>query len=139
MLSRHIRILIRLCCSSLRSSFQGDALSGNSVSEVSWQVQPKGGPLRIDCKESRIGKVPVEIPKGVTVTLEGQNLAVKGPLGELARTYPREVKLTKDDKGIITVERALDTRRARQMHGLFRCVWLWQFLLNYILNCYHSI
>ncbi|CAM6099810.1 unnamed protein product [Calypogeia fissa] len=50
-----------------------------------------------------------------------RSLAVKGPLGELARTYPVEVKLTRDDSsGKLLVARAVDTRRARQMHGLFR-------------------
>jgi large subunit ribosomal protein L6 len=75
---------------------------------------------KIECKESRIGKKPVTIPKGVTATLENQTLRVKGPLGELTQNYPREIKLQYDPSGIITVSRALDTRRAQQMHGLFR-------------------
>ena len=122
-----VMLIILLCvclCSGLRSGFQGDALNVNNAAETSYHVQPKGGPLRIECKESRIGKAPIEVPKGVTVTLEGQSLSVKGPLGELARTYPREVKLSKNAEGVITVERALETRRARQMHGLFRLVLL---------------
>jgi large subunit ribosomal protein L6 len=47
-------------------------------------------------------------------------LKVNGPLGELSRTYPREVKLERDEDGIIRVKKALETRRANQMHGLFR-------------------
>jgi len=82
--------------------------------------QPSKGVLRIEAKESRIGKAPIPVPKGVTVNLDGQSLTVKGPLGELARTYPREVKLTSGSDGVITVERAVESRKARQMHGLFR-------------------
>ena len=76
---------------------------------------------RIECKESRIGKKPVTVPKGVTASLENQTLRVKGPLGELTQNYPREIKLQYDPSGIITVSRAMDTRKAQQMHGLFRC------------------
>ncbi|XP_058093419.1 large ribosomal subunit protein uL6c isoform X2 [Magnolia sinica] len=74
----------------------------------------------VECKESRIGKKPIEVPPNVTITLEGQNLKVKGPLGELSRTYPREVKLEREESGIIKVSKAMETRRANQMHGLFR-------------------
>ncbi|KAF3443692.1 hypothetical protein FNV43_RR13382 [Rhamnella rubrinervis] len=74
----------------------------------------------VECKESRIGKQPIPVPANVTVTLEGQGLKVKGPLGELSRTYPREVKIERDESGIIKVRKAAETRRANQMHGLFR-------------------
>jgi large subunit ribosomal protein L6 len=74
----------------------------------------------IECKESRIGKQPIQVPSNVTIKLEGQDLKVKGPWGELSRTYPREVKLERDEDGIIRVKKALETRRANQMHGLFR-------------------
>ncbi|KAI3961123.1 hypothetical protein MKX01_035709 [Papaver californicum] len=73
----------------------------------------------IECKESRIGKNPIEVPSTVTILLEGQELKVKGPLGELSRTYPREVKVERED-GVLKVTKAMDTRRANQMHGLFR-------------------
>ncbi|XP_068669287.1 large ribosomal subunit protein uL6c-like [Aristolochia californica] len=74
----------------------------------------------IECKESRIGKHPIEVPSNVTITLEGQDLKVNGPLGELSRTYPREVKLERLDSGLLKVSKAMDTRKANQMHGLFR-------------------
>lgn len=74
----------------------------------------------MECKESRIGKQPIEVPSNVTIMLEGQDLKVKGPLGELSRTYPREVKVDREDSGLLRVSKALDTRRANQMHGLFR-------------------
>ncbi|XP_047342519.1 50S ribosomal protein L6, chloroplastic-like [Impatiens glandulifera] len=74
----------------------------------------------IECKESRIGKQPIGIPSNVTIALEGQDLNVKGPLGQLSITYPREVKVEKEESGELRVRKALDTRRANQMHGLFR-------------------
>jgi len=74
----------------------------------------------IECKESRIGKQPVEVPSNVTITLEGQGLQVKGPLGQLSLTYPREVKVEREESGALRVRKAVETRRANQMHGLFR-------------------
>ena len=74
----------------------------------------------VECKESRIGKQPIQVPSNVTITLEGQDLKVKGPLGELALTYPREVKVDREESGILRVRKAVETRRANQMHGLFR-------------------
>jgi large subunit ribosomal protein L6 len=85
----------------------------------------------IECKESRIGKQPIPIPSNVTIKLEGQDIQVKGPLGELSLTYPREVKVERQDEGILRVSKAVETRRANQMHGLFRyfilltCFLLW--------------
>eukprot|EP00247_Physcomitrium_patens_P011706 XP_024367957.1 50S ribosomal protein L6, chloroplastic-like isoform X2 [Physcomitrella patens] len=107
------------CSSSLRSSFQGESLIVDNAGSLC-QVQLQGkGALVIEAKESRIGKAPIPVPKGVTVNLDGQNLSVKGALGELVRTYPREVKLTNSGE-VLLVERAVESRRARQMHGLFR-------------------
>ncbi|XP_038888704.1 50S ribosomal protein L6, chloroplastic [Benincasa hispida] len=74
----------------------------------------------IECKESRIGKQPIPVPSNVTISLQGQDLKVKGPLGELSILYPREIKIEREDSGIIRVKKALETRRANQMHGLFR-------------------
>ncbi|KAJ6802167.1 50S ribosomal protein L6, chloroplastic [Iris pallida] len=74
----------------------------------------------VECKESRIGKQPIAVPSNVSITLEGQDLKVKGPLGELSRTYPREVKVEREESGYLKVSKAMDTRRANQMHGLFR-------------------
>ncbi|KAG5231981.1 50S ribosomal protein [Salix suchowensis] len=104
--------------SNLRSAFFGER-NGICVPTV---AVTRIGFLRkaIECKESRIGKQPIQVPSNVTITLEGQDLKVKGPLGELSRSYPREVKLERDGDGIIRVRKALETRRANQMHGLFR-------------------
>lgn len=74
----------------------------------------------VECKESRIGKAPITVPSNVSLTMEGQNLKVKGPLGELAITYPREVIVEKQESGELRVRKAVETRRANQMHGLFR-------------------
>ena len=73
-----------------------------------------------ECKESRIGKQPVVVPSNVTVKLEGQDIQVKGPLGERALTYPREVIVEREESGTLRIKKAVETRRANQMHGLFR-------------------
>ncbi|KAL8189206.1 hypothetical protein R6Q57_028772 [Mikania cordata] len=73
----------------------------------------------VECKESRIGKQPIEVPSNVVITLEGQDMKVKGPLGELALSYPREIMIDRQDS-ILKVRKAVETRRANQMHGLFR-------------------
>jgi large subunit ribosomal protein L6 len=68
---------------------------------------------------SRIGKKPVTVPGGVTVTLEGPRVTVKGPKGELSRTLPAEMRV-QQDAGVITVERPSDAGRHRALHGLTR-------------------
>lgn len=68
---------------------------------------------------SRIGKQAVAIPSGVTVSLDGNDLAVKGPKGELAMSFVPEVTVSyEDDK--ITVKPINDTKRARSMWGMQR-------------------
>ncbi len=68
---------------------------------------------------SRIGKHPVVIPKGVTATVEGSKVHVKGPKGELERTLHSEIKVTLKD-GQILVERPSDDDRHKALHGLTR-------------------
>lgn len=68
---------------------------------------------------SRIGKRPIPIPDKVSVTLNGQHVAVKGPKGELQRTLPAEVVITQEDN-TIHVKRRNESRLARQRHGLSR-------------------
>jgi large subunit ribosomal protein L6 len=68
---------------------------------------------------SRIGKAPITVPAGVTVTLEGRTVTVKGPRGTLTRTLPEEMQLTQED-GTITVARPSDEPRHRSLHGLTR-------------------
>lgn len=74
----------------------------------------------IECKDSRIGKKPVVVPENVNITLEGQYIRVNGILGELSQTYPNEIKVERDPSGLLKISKAVETRRANQMHGLFR-------------------
>ncbi|HFD16796.1 MAG TPA: 50S ribosomal protein L6 [Rhodospirillales bacterium] len=68
---------------------------------------------------SRIGKHPVPVPGGVEVALEGQQVRVKGKLGELSQTLPPEVEVRLED-GRVVVRPRDDSRRARAMWGLSR-------------------
>jgi large subunit ribosomal protein L6 len=69
---------------------------------------------------SRIGKLPVPVPDGVEVSLDGQTVTVKGPKGELTRTMPDGVTLSRDDDGAVVVTRNGDGRVERSRHGLVR-------------------
>jgi large subunit ribosomal protein L6 len=68
---------------------------------------------------SRIGKKPVEVPSGVTVTIDGSRVSVKGPRGELSRTFHPDMVLTLDN-GNVTVTRPSDESRHKALHGLSR-------------------
>ena len=68
---------------------------------------------------SRIGKMPITVPAGVTVTIEDNHVTVKGPKGELTRQINKKMKLTMDN-GVITVERPDDEKESRSLHGLSR-------------------
>ena len=68
---------------------------------------------------SRIGKMPITIPEKVTVTIDGQTVTVKGPLGELQDTFRPEVKIEQAD-GVVTVSRTGESQTHRGIHGLSR-------------------
>lgn len=68
---------------------------------------------------SRIGKRPITIPDKVTVTIEGQQVTVKGPKGELQRVLPKQVKVEQEGQTIQVLRRD-ESRLARQRHGLSR-------------------
>lgn len=68
---------------------------------------------------SRIGKRLIEVPKGVTVTITGQHVAVKGSKGNLERTLPAEVALEQEGSTIKVLRRD-ESKSARQRHGLSR-------------------
>lgn len=70
---------------------------------------------------SRIGRMPIDIPAGVTVALNGQVITVKGPKGELTRTLHPDMKVTVADN-VITVERPSDEKEHRSLHGLTRAL-----------------
>jgi large subunit ribosomal protein L6 len=68
---------------------------------------------------SRIGKMPIPLPAGVTVAIDGQNIAVKGPKGELALTVSEPIKITIEDDNVI-VTRPDDEAKSKSLHGLTR-------------------
>ena len=68
---------------------------------------------------SRIGKLPIEIPSGVTITVGSDEITVKGAKGELTVPHLSDVTVTSDD-GVISVVRKDDERTAKSQHGLQR-------------------
>ena len=71
---------------------------------------------------SRIGKQPVKLPAGVTVTVGSDNVVtVKGPKGELKESIDRDITVTVND-GQVTFTRPTDQIRHRAMHGLYRAL-----------------
>lgn len=68
---------------------------------------------------SRIGKKPIPVPAGVEVTIDGTHVAVKGPKGELSKTFYELLTITREGDEII-VTRPDDSRTCRAMHGLTR-------------------
>lgn len=68
---------------------------------------------------SRIGKLPIIVPANVEVTLDADNISVKGPKGELSQALSPLVKITKEE-GQVIVERIDETKESRSMHGLYR-------------------
>ena len=68
---------------------------------------------------SRIGKAPITVPSGVEVQIQGRQVAVKGPKGELDIEVPVDITVRQDGEEIL-VERSDDERRNRALHGLTR-------------------
>jgi len=68
---------------------------------------------------SKIGKMPISIPEGVTVSLTGGAATVKGKLGELTVSIPKQIKVTQAEN-VLTVTRMNDTKEAKSLHGLIR-------------------
>ena len=68
---------------------------------------------------SRIGKLPIPVPAGVTVKVDGNHVSVKGPKGELARTIHSEMKV-KFEGNVLSVERPSDETLHKSLHGLSR-------------------
>jgi len=68
---------------------------------------------------SRIGRKPVPVPNGVTVTVNGPAITVKGPKGELSRKLHPDMQV-KVENGTVTVDRPSDEERHRALHGLTR-------------------
>ncbi|MDR3132916.1 MAG: 50S ribosomal protein L6 [Prevotellaceae bacterium] len=71
---------------------------------------------------SRIGKLPVNLPQGVTVKVDAGNVVVvKGPLGELQQKVDADIKVAVEENAV-TVSRPTDQPRHRSMHGLYRAL-----------------
>jgi large subunit ribosomal protein L6 len=68
---------------------------------------------------SRIGKAPIPVPGGVTVSLNGLDVTVKGPKGELKRTLPDGVTVAQDGNSLVVAPTST-SRRSRERHGLCR-------------------
>ncbi|MCT2007216.1 50S ribosomal protein L6 [Micrococcus lylae] len=68
---------------------------------------------------SRIGRLPITVPSGVDVTIDGARVTVKGPKGQLEHTLPSPITATLED-GQVTVARPDDERESRSLHGLSR-------------------
>jgi large subunit ribosomal protein L6 len=69
---------------------------------------------------SRIGRLPVAVPTGVDVTIDGSAITVKGPKGTLAHSVAAPISVAKADDGTIAVSRPDDERVSRSLHGLTR-------------------
>jgi large subunit ribosomal protein L6 len=69
---------------------------------------------------SRIGKKPIPIPAGVDVTIDGQNVSVKGPKGTLDLIVAEPITVARNEDGEIVVNRPDDERLNRSLHGLSR-------------------
>ena len=68
---------------------------------------------------SRIGRMPVTVPSGVDVTIDGREVTVTGPKGQLSLTVAEPIEVSQRD-GVITVTRPTDEGRVRALHGLSR-------------------
>jgi large subunit ribosomal protein L6 len=70
---------------------------------------------------SRIGRLPVVVPKGVEVEIKGASVHVKGPRGELQQTFPASMEISMNE-GAIEVKRPSDERTHRSLHGMTRAL-----------------
>ena len=69
---------------------------------------------------SRIGRLPIPVPAGVEITLDGQAVTVKGPKGILSHTVPSPITIERSEDGTLLVSRPDDERESRSLHGLTR-------------------
>jgi large subunit ribosomal protein L6 len=70
---------------------------------------------------SRVGKKPIELPTGVTLTLDNSTVTVKGPKGELTRTFNPEIGITVEEN-VVTITRPSEAKEHRALHGTTRAV-----------------
>src|ERR1700709_739307 len=69
---------------------------------------------------SRIGRLPIAVPGGVDVAIDGQTVSVKGPKGELRHTVAAPITVERGEDGTLLVQRPNDERQSRSLHGLSR-------------------
>jgi len=69
---------------------------------------------------SRIGRLPIAVPSGVDVAIDGQTVSVKGPKGELRHVVAAPITVERDEDGALRVQRPNDERESRSLHGLSR-------------------
>lgn len=70
---------------------------------------------------SRVGNRPIKVPRGVEVTINGSEVKVKGPKGELSRKFQRDMAISLKD-GVLTVSRPTDSKLHRSLHGFTRSI-----------------
>lgn len=71
---------------------------------------------------SRIGRLPIKLPAGVSVTVDGENLVtVKGPKGTLSQKVNKDITISQEE-GVLQVSRLSDSKPHRAMHGLYRAL-----------------
>ncbi len=74
---------------------------------------------------SRIGRLPIEIPNGVQVNLNGNEVEVKGPKGTMKRSFSKTVEISLED-GKLVIKRNSDEKNIRALHGTHdRCCIIW--------------
>jgi large subunit ribosomal protein L6 len=69
---------------------------------------------------SRIGRLPVQVPAGVDVAIDGRDVTVKGPKGTLTHSIAAPIDIARNEDGTLTVTRPNDERASRSLHGLSR-------------------
>ena len=70
---------------------------------------------------SRVGRMPIQVPEGVTAKIDGKRVEIKGPKGELKREFHEAMTINLED-GVITVQRPSDEPQMRALHGLTRAL-----------------
>ncbi|GGO83658.1 50S ribosomal protein L6 [Wenjunlia tyrosinilytica] len=69
---------------------------------------------------SRIGRLPIPVPAGVDVTIDGRTVQVKGPKGSLSHTVAAPIEIARDEDDKLVVTRPNDERQSKALHGLSR-------------------
>jgi large subunit ribosomal protein L6 len=70
---------------------------------------------------SRVGKKPIELPEGVTITTDANNVTVKGPKGELSRTFSPDINV-EIQENVVNITRPSDSKEHRSLHGTTRAL-----------------